>query len=109
MARPRARPALLALLGAADAQRDDLALASFPDAQIRWAVASALGPLLLRAGVRDPHVPVARYWATLHGADLAARVQADVQIEATAEIIDACGPHVDVTLLKGISLAERDY
>jgi hypothetical protein len=61
------------------------------------------------AVVRDPEVRLSRYWATLHGADLAARVLADVQIEATAEIIDARGSRIDVTLLKGISLAERDY
>ena len=34
---------------------------------------------------------------------------AAVQIEATAEIVDACGARVVVTLLKGISLSDRDY
>jgi hypothetical protein len=36
-------------------------------------------------------------------------VLAAVQIEATAEIVDACGARVVVTLLKGISLSDRDY
>jgi Uncharacterised nucleotidyltransferase len=103
-------PSLLALLWAAHRDRDDLALAAFSESQIKWAVATGLGPLLRQAVACDPKAPASPYWPLVHGADLTAQVLAAEQLEATAEIIDACHPRLPpLTLLKGISICEEHY
>ena len=100
---------LHALLRAIHDDRNDLVLSTFTDAQIRWAVASGLGPFLIRAVERDPAANASPHWPLLFGADRTARVLAAAQFDATVQLVDACRPHTTVTLLKGISLAERDY
>jgi hypothetical protein len=102
-------PSLRTLLQAVHDDRNDLALSTLSEAQIGWVLASGLGPLLVRAVARDPVARDSPHWPALVGAERAAQVLATAQIEATAEIIDACRPYTTVTLLKGISLAERDY
>jgi hypothetical protein len=64
-----ARPSLLAILRAAHHGRSDLTLSSFTDIQIRWAVTSGLGPLLVRSVARDPAAPASPHWPLLRGAD----------------------------------------
>jgi len=47
---------LIPLLQAASQGREDLKLAAFHKAQIRWAVETGLGPLLFQTTKADPEV-----------------------------------------------------
>jgi hypothetical protein len=110
MPSPLRPPSLLAVLWAAHGDRNDLTLTAFTESQIRWAVATGLGPLLAQAVAGDPAAPASPQWPLLQGADLTAKVLAAEQFEATADIIDACHARVPpLTLLKGISICEEHY
>jgi hypothetical protein len=106
----QSRPQLLPLLQAAAQGRQDLLFATFTEAQVRWALASGLGPLLFRATQADPQAAASPLWPLLRGADLTARVLTAEQCEALSEILDVCQGRVHtVGLLKGISIAEQYY
>lgn len=101
---------VLHLLDAAAKDRTDLVLADFSAEQVRWAVRAGLGPWLRRCTARDAAAPASPLWPLVHGADLTGRVIAAEQLDATAEILDACDGHAaPLTLLKGISVAEQYY
>jgi hypothetical protein len=85
-------------------------LAAFDDAQIRWAIETGLGPLLVYATTADPQASTSPLWPFLQGADLLARMLTDEQFDAVSEILDACEARVPaLTLLKGISIADQHY
>jgi hypothetical protein len=101
---------LVTLLRAARRQRRDLALARFRDADVDWAVATGLAPLLVWTAAGDPEAAASPHWPRLRAADLAARALAEEHLDAATEIIDACaGATPPLTLLKGISLCEAYY
>lgn len=106
------KPNLIHILKAAagGAVCDTDAVQELTERQVRWAVETGLGPLLhtlVPAGSRLTRSPV---WPLLQGAALAARVESADQLEAVAEILDACrGALPPVGLLKGISLCEQEY
>ncbi|MET0554789.1 MAG: nucleotidyltransferase family protein [Vicinamibacteria bacterium] len=99
-----ARPPLLDLVDAYRAGRTDYPADRLTPARLAWAIESGLAPVLartsasfLRAGGPDADA--------VRGADLAARVVADDQSDATVALIDACRGRVGpLTLLKGIWL-----
>jgi hypothetical protein len=85
-------------------------LNDFDQFQVRWAVETSLGPLLLRSIRNDTKAVGSPLWALVKGADLTARVLNHDQIDAMTEIIDACqGQLPPLTLLKGIALCEQYY
>lgn len=101
---------LVPLLQAARRDRADLTLATFSAAQVRWAVASGLGPWLRRCTAADPSVATSPLWPLVQGADLTARLIVAEQLDAAEEIVDVAARHVaPLTLLKGISLCEPLY
>lgn len=101
---------LTPLLRAAWQDRTDLSLEDFHDELIRWALESGLGPLLRRSTAADPAVRRSPLWALVEGADLTARVNAEEQLSALAEIIVACeGRTPTLTLLKGMSICTQHY
>ncbi len=104
------RGQLLSLLQASFHGRRDLRVATFDDAQIRWAIETGIGPLLVYATTADPQAATSPLWACLQGADLVARMLTCEQFDATLELIDACeGRAPPLTLLKGISISEQYY
>jgi hypothetical protein len=103
-------PALIRLLHAAGQDRADLSLGDFSANEIRWAVATGLGPWLLRCTARDPEAKASSLWPLVHGADLTARMIVADQLDTLEEIVVECEGHVPpLTLLKGISVCERYY
>lgn len=103
-------PQLISLLQAISRDRPDLKLASFGEAQIRWATATGLGALLFHATKTDSQAPDSPFWPLLRGADLAAQVLTMEHFEAMTEIIDACeGQMAPLALLKGISVCNEHY
>jgi hypothetical protein len=112
-AAPNARkPSLLHILKAAagGALSDTAAVQELNDGQVRWAVETGLGPLLHGLVRADSPLTRSRMWPLLQGSALAARVESADQLEAAAEILDACrGGLPPLGLLKGISLCEREY
>jgi putative nucleotidyltransferase-like protein len=103
-------PQLISLLQAISRDRPDLKLASFGEAQIRWAIATGLGALLFQAITTDSRASAAPLWPLLRGADLAAQVLTTEHFDAIIEIIDGCeGQMVPLALLKGISVCNEHY
>lgn len=101
---------LIALFQAVSQNRLDLKLASFSEAQIRWAIAVGLGPVLFQAIKADTQASESPSWPLLRGADLAARVLTAEHIDAMIEIIDGLKGQVEtLTLLKGISICDQHY
>lgn len=104
-----ARPPLLDLVDAYRAGRTDFPAGRLPPARLAWAVESGLAPVVARTGAAfvragGPGADVVR------GADLAARIVAADQSEATAALLDACRGRVGpLTLLKGIWLGHTVY
>jgi hypothetical protein len=106
----RTDASLVTLLRAIAADRADLTLAGFREAQIRWAVTAGLGPWLKRCTAADPDAERSPFWPLVHGADLTARIVVAEQLDAAEEIIDACEPYAPpITLLKGISMCDQYY
>ena len=73
--------------------------------RVEWALECGLAPVIARccAGTIRRSSP---QWSLIRGSDLAARVVAEDQAQATVELIEACGPRVGpLTLLKGIWLS----
>src|SRR5262247_4661410 len=104
------RPPLIALLQAASQGRNGLTVSAFHERQIRWAVRTGLGPLLLYTTTFDPAVTHSPLWPLLQGANLTAQLLSAERFDATCEILDACEGHAPaVTLLNGISIAEQYY
>ena len=104
------RPPLITLLKAVSEGRTDLSLSYFNQFQVRWAVETGLGPLLLRSIGSNSDVAGSPLWSLIKGADLTARVLNTDQLEAMTEIIDACrGQLPPLTLLKGIALCGEYY
>src|SRR5262245_46656327 len=98
------------LLPAAWQDRTELSLVDFHEEQSRWAIESGLGPLLKRSTAADPAARRSPLWALVEGADLAARVNAEEQLSALAEIIVACeGRTPTLTILKGMSICTHHY
>ena len=103
-------PQLISLLKAISQDRQDSKLASFGEAQVRWAIATGLGALLFRAIKPDTQAPASPLWPLLRGADLAARVLAMDHFDAMIEIIDGCeGRMASLALLKGMSICGQHY
>jgi hypothetical protein len=104
-----ARPPLLDLLAAFRAGRTDFPPGALSSARLAWVIESGLAPLLARV---SPEL-LARGGAdadAVRGADLAARIVAADQAEATVALVDACLPSVGpLTLLKGIWLSHALY
>jgi hypothetical protein len=101
---------LLTLLRAASQGREDVPLATFDAAAIRWALETGLGPLLFHTTQGDPQATTSPLWPLVHGADLTAQVLTGAQVEAMEDILDACAGRVPpLTLLKGISMGEQYY
>lgn len=101
---------LISLLQAASQGREDLRLAAFHKAQIRWAVETGLGPLLFQTTKADPEATTSPLWTLLQSANLTAQILNGEQLDAMGEIIDACEGHVlALTPLKGISICEQYY
>jgi Uncharacterised nucleotidyltransferase len=108
--RSHASARLIWLLRTASHGRADLPAAAFDERLIRWIVETGLGPLLLRAVADDPGAAALPLWPLVHGANLTARVIAEEQIDAMAEILDACRDSVPpLVLLKGISICDQYY
>jgi hypothetical protein len=103
-------PQLRALLPAASQGHNGLTLSAFHENQIRWAVRTGLGPLLLYTTTVDAAIAQSPLWPLLHGANLTAQLLSAEQFDATCEILDACeGRAPAVALRKGISIAEQYY
>ena len=104
-----ARPPLLDLVEAYRTGRTDFPAGRIPPARLAWAIESGLAPVLARASASFVHGGGADADA-IRGADLAARIVADDQSEATVALIDACQGRVGpLTLLKGIWLGHALY
>jgi hypothetical protein len=104
------RPGLMRLVRASARGERGLRLQAFDEDTIRWAIDTGLGPLLVRATADDPDTARSRLWPLLQGANLTARLLSALQMDAMAEIIDACRGEVPpLVLLKGISMCEHDY
>jgi hypothetical protein len=104
------KPCLLVLLKALATGRRDLWLGDFTDSQIDWAMQSGLGPVCFQVVKDNPNNALSPYWNLLKAADLTARMIAAEHLEAMRDIIDATGVEVpQLTLLKGISIAEEHY
>ncbi len=101
---------LISLLQAISQDRSDLRLASFGEAEIRWALANGLGALLVHATKTDSQAPASPSWPLLRGADLTARVLTMEHVDAMVEIIDGCESQMaPLALLKGISICGQHY
>ena len=101
---------MLTLLQAASQGREDVPLATFDAAHIRWALEAGLGPLLFHTTQGDPTATSSPLWPLVQGADLTAQVLTGAQVEAMEEMLEACAGRVPpLTLLKGISIGEQYY
>jgi hypothetical protein len=104
------RPGLIRLVRASARGERDLRIQAFDEDTIRWAIETGLAPLLVRATADDPDAVTSPLWPLLQGANLTARLLSALQMDAMAEIIDACRGEVPpLVLLKGISMCEHDY
>lgn len=104
-----ALPPIIRVLKAA---REDhnLPLAQFSEEELRWAIESGLGPLLLRLSKHDGTEERPATRQLLLAAELTARVLTGAITDAMGEIIDACqSVGTPPTLLKGISICEQYY
>lgn len=89
--------------------RQDLSLASFTEREVDWAVATGLGPILHHVTQDDSERDRCSTWNTVLSADLTARVISSGQHAAMLEILEHCRDVAPITLLKGISFADRLY
>ena len=104
------KPPLISLLEAASRDRENFPLAGCTEAQIRRAVKTGLGPLIVHMTRADPDAQRSTLWSQLRAADLTARMISAEMTDAMKEIIDACEGHVPpLTLLKGISICDQYY
>lgn len=104
--------ALPVIIRGLSAARADCALplAKFSEEELRWAIESGLGPLLLRLSKHDGTEERPATRQLLLAAELTARVLTGAITDATGEIIDACqSAGTCPTLLKGISICEQYY
>jgi hypothetical protein len=104
------KPSLIDVLGAAANANRAPGIQGLDDRQVRWAVETGLAPLL--ATLTPDGSPLTRSlaWPLVRGSALAARLGSADQLEAAAQLLDACRGRVPpMALLKGISLCERDY
>ena len=105
-----ARAKLLTLFETVSRGRTDLSLGDFDDVQLDWIIRSGLGPACFHAAKENQENFTSRHWQSLKAADLTARWIGADHREAMTEIIDAsCGYVPQLTLLKGISIAEEYY
>jgi hypothetical protein len=103
-------PGLARLLRAAAQGREDLALATLEPADVGWAIATGLGPLLFATTRADPERESSLLWPRVHSAYLTARFLAAEQRQAAGEILEACAARGHrLVLLKGISIAHQHY
>jgi hypothetical protein len=101
---------LTTFLRAASRGHRGLTLSTFHEKQVRWAVRTGLGPLLLYTTASDSAAERSPLWSLLRGANLTAQLLSGERFDATCEIPDACGGRApSITLLKGISIAEQYY
>lgn len=80
------------------------------ESEVDWAIASGLGPILFAAtrGCAE-RIPESR-GALLRGADRLRQLRHEDLVAALCELLDRAGEHgEEVTLLKGIALAEHLY
>lgn len=106
----RGTPALIGVLRTACHGGPAASLEELGAAAVAWAAETGLGPLLARVVARDPAARASRLWPLVQGVDLTARFLAAQQVEAMAEILDACAGRLrPPVLLKGVSLCERLY
>ena len=78
--------------------------------ELQWALDAGLGPWLHWATADNDHRVPAELRSRLLGADLTARVQNSLRVEAALEVIDRClALGAPVTLLKGISIGDEHY
>jgi len=90
--------------------RRDLALGEFEASDISWIVESGLGPSCFHAAQENRANTDSPHWRMLQAADLTARVVAADHAEAVIEILGTAAGRVPrMTLLKGISLADKVY
>jgi hypothetical protein len=103
-------PPMIALLQAASEGRRDMRLSDFDETQVQWAVVTGLGALLCYTTKFDAGAALSPLWPLLQTAYLTAQMLSGTQLDAMAEIIDACaGRTPPLTLLKGISICEQYY
>ena len=103
-------PSLISLLKTASGDQNNFDLIDFREAEIRWAITTGLGPLLLRAIAGGPILSDPSLTMTLKAADLTARIETRGKIDAMCEIIDACTEATPpLVLLKGISTCTQYY
>jgi hypothetical protein len=101
---------MIALLQAASEGRRDLPLSALNEAQVCWAIERGLGPLLLYSTTLATDAASAPPWPLLQATHLTAQMLSGEQLDAMAEIIDACVGHTPLlTLLKGISICDQYY
>jgi Uncharacterised nucleotidyltransferase len=101
---------VMGLLQAAAHGRADWSPTALEAAQVRWAIATGLGPLLWHTTHAAPGASASPFWPLVQGTHLAARVLTADQFGAMEEILEACRGHVPpLTLLKGISISEQYY
>ena len=109
--RHKRRSPLLTLLHHTAWGGDAPRLTAFHSDEIRWAVATGLGPLLFEAVRHDPQARHSVHWPLLQSVALTERVFAADRAEALSALVDACAPRLrtPLTLLKGISISEQHY
>jgi hypothetical protein len=101
----RASP-LIELLAAYRERRTDFPFSRIAASHLPWALECGLGPVIARCCAADPDAPTSPHWSAVVAADLAARVVAEDQAQATVDLLEACRPRVGtLTLLKGIWLS----
>jgi len=104
------KPLLISLLEAASRDQENFPLAGFAEAQIRRALKTGLGPVLVHMTKADPDAQRSTLWSQLKAAELTARIISAEMTDAMKEIIDACEGYVPpLTLLKGISICDQYY
>ncbi|HXG05476.1 MAG TPA: nucleotidyltransferase family protein [Candidatus Binatia bacterium] len=104
------QPPLLALLRAGLGSEVLRPMAPLAEDAVRWAIATGLGPLVMRATGHDPAASTSPAWPLVRAACLTARALTALQMDATSEIIEACRRRAPpLVLLKGISLCEAYY
>lgn len=108
-AAPHRGAPLIEALRAAVRGDASISLADLDDRAIRWAIESGLGPLVLRAVASDREAPLSPMWPLLEGALTTARLLNALQIDAMAEILDACRTLPPPVLLKGIAVCADYY
>ena len=103
-------PALIALWQGLASGRPFASGRALDEAEISWAIATGMGPLLYAANLETPGSVPEDLLARLQAADRWARVQHADMLDAAVEIIDRCADRAPpLTLLKGISIGGEYY